>query len=193
MSDEIVFTPPFRQLVEGVSAYFLEHEITAVVERGWKARAKQINQGPGRANRVIFMPSKADGSSGSYVNPRQVGIREIGADRSTDPPTPALYTVRPLADRIRLLVVSVWAYDGDHPNDEGAQDDAVEALITWVHRAVQSVAFGNAVFGAVRDTVPAERAFGLERLIDLTFQHMIPDLPIELTRPDPVVTKGPMP
>ncbi len=182
----VVFIPPFRQLVEGVSAYLAQNYVLAVVERGWKARAKQTNQGPGRANRVIFIPSKPDGSAGSFVNPRQVGSRYVGED-----PAVPEYSVRTLSDWNRALVVSIWAYDGDSPNDEGAQCDAVDALNGWVQRAVQSVCGGNAVFGAAKFTVPGERAFGLELLVDLTFQFMIPDLPTELTRPSPRVTKGP--
>jgi hypothetical protein len=185
VSDQPVFVPPFRQLVEGVQAYFLEHGVTTVVERGWKNRDEQVNQGPGRANRVIFAGSKPDGSAGTIVNPRQVGWREVGED----PENPD-YAIRALSDWSRALYVSIWAFDGDHPNDEGAQDDAVYALFTWVQRAVQSVAFGNAVWGKASFTVPAERGFGLELLVELTFQHMIPDLPTEITRPSPVISKG---
>ena len=72
----------------------------------------------------------------------------------------------------------------------GAQDDALYQLFVWVQRAVQSVLFGNGVFGATSIVVPTDRAFGLELLVDLTFQHMIPDLPIEFAQPDPFVTKG---
>ncbi len=87
------------------------------------------------------------------------------------------------------MQVSVWAYDGDHPNDEGAQDDALWSLFTWAQRAVQSVAGGNAVWGSVKITVPLERAFGLELVADLAFQTMIPDLPLDIGRPNAVVTK----
>ena len=52
-----------------------------VVQRGWKARTEQINQGPGRANRVIFMPSKADGSSGAIVNRERSRISCNSADK----------------------------------------------------------------------------------------------------------------
>ncbi len=188
MSGPIIFTPPFKQLVTGVAAFFAANEITAVVERGWKARSEQINQGPGQANRVIFMPSKVDGAAGAIVNPRQVGIRVVGED-----PAVPEYAIRPLSDWSRSLVVSMWAYDGDNPNDEGAQCDAVDTLQMWTQQAVQSVAFGNAVWGATKFTVPAERAFGLELLVDLTFQSAIFDVPQEITRPSPALVKGPLP
>ncbi len=188
MSGPIAITSPFKQLVDGVAAFFVANEITAVVERGWKARAKQINQGPGRANRVIFMPSKADGGAGAIVNPRQVGLIEVGED-------PALpeYTIRPLSDWSRSLIVSMWAYDGDSANDEGAQCDAVDALFRWTQIAVQAVAFGNAVWNETKFTVPAERAFGLELLAGLTYQSPVFDMPLEIARPAPLVTKGPLP
>lgn len=183
------FTPPFKQLVDGVSSYFVANGVTAVVARGWKARAEQVNQGPGRANRVVFMGSKPDGAAGRFVKPRQPGICEVGADPTTDPPTPASYLWRPLCDWQRLLQVSIWAYDGANRNDEGAQDDALYQLVTQTMRAVNSVAFGNADFGASQITVPAERGFGLEMLIELTFQHAMPDLPQDLTQPSPLVNR----
>jgi hypothetical protein len=185
MSGPVVFIPPVKQLVDGVAAYLAARGVTASVARGWKARAEQLNQGGGQANRVVFMGSPESGAAGKIVNPRQVGLREVGAD-----PLVPEYTVRPLSDWARSMVVSVWAYDGDNANDEGAQDDAVSTLFTWVQRAVQSVAFGNAVWGATNFTVPKERAFGLELLAELTFQFMIPDLPEEISRPLPALSKG---
>lgn len=185
-----VFIPPFKQLVDGVAAYFVEHGITTVVARGWKARGEQLNQGPGRANRVVFMGSKPDGSAGRFVNPRQPGICELGADPTTDPPTPPSFVWRPLCDWQRVIHVSVWAYDGTNRNDEGAQDDAVFQLLNWTMRAVNSVAFGNAFFGTAQITVPGERSFGLEILTELTFQHAMPDLPLDLSHPSPIVTRA---
>ncbi len=183
MSGPVVFIPPFRQLVDGVSRYLAENNVSAIVERGLgRSHVKPV---PGRGNRVIFYGSKPDGSAGAIVNPRQVGIRNIGG--TADAPE---FTVRPLSDWARTVYVSIWAQDLDRPNDEGAQDDAVYQLFAWVQRAVQSVAYGNAVWGSTKFTVPVDRAFGLELLADLTFQHMMPDLPVELVRPDPFVTKG---
>ncbi len=185
MSGPVVFTPPLRQLVDGVTRFLAEKGVSAIVERGLGlAHVKPI---PGRGNRVVFYGSRLDGSAGAIVNPRQPGATELGAD----PNTPE-YSVRPLSDWARMITVSIWAYDIDRQNDEGAQDDAVWSLFTWVQRAVQSVAFGNAVWGGTKFVVPTERAFGLELLADLTFQSMIPDTPIEITRPSPLVTKGPL-
>ncbi len=185
----VEFTPPFKMIVDGVKAYFAENGVTAAVDRGWKKRSEQINQGTGRANRVIFIGSKLDGSIGRFVKPREVGISEIGGDPTTDPPTPATHKWRPLCDWQRTVLVSIWAFDGDNKNDEGAQDDALYQLITWTFRAVNSVAFGNADFGNAQVTVPKERGFGLEMLIELTFQTPIADLPLELSHPDAVVDR----
>ena len=180
------FVPPFRSLVEGVATFFESQELDVVVDRGWKARAKQINQGAGRANRVVFMGSKPDGSAGTIVGPRQVG--HDAGDPDPD------YAIRALSDWNRTIQVSIWAYDGSAPNDEGAQDDALWQLFTWVQRAVQSVAFSNASWGAVKITVPLERAFGLELVADLSFQTMIPDIPLDLGRPESAtVSKDPQP
>ncbi len=186
MSGPVVFTPPFRQLVEGVSRYLAEKGVVVVVERG--ITPSHVKPIPGRSNRVVFYSSPPNGAAGRIVNPRQVGARDVGGS-----PGAPEFTVRPLSDWARSVLVSIWAQDIDRPNDEGAQDDAVYQLFAWVQRAVQSVAFGNAVWGATNFVVPVDRAYGLELLAELSFQHMIPDLPNEITRPDPVVTKGPMP
>ena len=186
MSGPIVFAPPFRLLVDAVATHLAAQGVTAVVARGWKARAEQINQGSGRANRVVFMGSKPDGSAGEIVNPRQ-GRFEIG----DDPAHPDV-EIRPLADWVRSLQVSVWAYDGANANDEGKQDDALWALFTSVQQAVQAAGVdlnSIAVFTSVKVTVPLERSFGLELIADLTFQHMIPDAPLDITRPSPVVKR----
>lgn len=185
----IEFTPPFKALVDGVAAYFTANGVTAVVARGPKARFENINQGPGRANRVVFLGSNASGAAGKFVKPRQPGICSVGGDPTTDPPTPPDYQWRPLCDWQRTFQVSIWAYDGTNRNDEGAQDDALYQLVSWTMRAVNSVAFGNADFGASNITVPETRGFGLEMLVDLTIQHAMPDLPLDLAFPDALVNR----
>lgn len=185
MTDPINLIPPMRMLAERVQAYFTGTGSGTVVERGWKARARQMNQGAGRGNRVIFMPSKQDGGAGAIVNPRQVGDREV-TDGS---PAAVVYRVRALSDWRRVLLVSIWAYDATQPNDEGAQDDALYMLFTETQRAVQSAGFGNPVWGATNITVPPERSFGLELLAELTVQFPIIDTPIEVGAPSPAVTK----
>lgn len=190
MSEVLNFIPPMRQLADGVAAYFEAQSIPVVVDRGWKARAKQTNQGAGRANRVVFMPSKKDGNAGQIVNPRQVGEREIFKPGPTKDDPPVLVArVRALSDWKRLLLVSIWAYDGTQANDEGAQDDALYFLFTETQRAVQSVGFGNPVWGATEITVPPERSFGLELLAELSIQFPIIDRPTDVGSPSPAVAK----
>ncbi len=183
MSGPVVFTPPFRQLVEGVAAFLAANGVNAVVERG--ITPSHVKPIPGRSGRVVFYSSKPNGAAGAIVNPRQVGARDVGGTKGAPE-----FTVRPLSDWSRTVSVSIWAQDLDRSQDEGAQDDAVFQLFTWVQRAVQSVAFGNAVWGATTFTVPTDRAYGLELVADLTFQHAVFDVPIEFARPDPLVTKG---
>ncbi len=186
MSGPVIFTPPFRQLVEGVATYLAANGINAVVQRGvTKSQEKPV---PGLSNRVIFYSSKPDGSAGAIVNPRQAGVRAVGSD----PENPE-FEVRPLSDWARTVYVSIWARDADRPNDEGAQDDAVFQLFTHVQRAVQSIAFGNAVWGSTKFVIPDDRAFGLELLVDLAFQHAVFAVPQEITRPSPLIVKGPVP
>ncbi len=186
MSGPVVLTPPFRQLVDGVSTFLAANGVSAVVERG--VTPSHVKPVPGRSQRVIFYSSKPNGAAGTIVNPRQVGERLIGAD-----PLVPEFAVRPLSDWARSVYVSIWAQDIDKPNDEGAQDDAVFQLFTWVQRAVQSVAFGNAVWGATQFVVPEDRAYGLELLVDLTFQHAVFDVPQEIAMPSPAIVKGALP
>ncbi len=191
MSGPVVFTPPLKQLVAGVAEYLAANGITAAVERGITASHEKPLAG--LTNRVVFYGSKPDGSAGAVVNPRQVGVREVGGDPDADPPVPPEFHVRPLSDWARTIYVSIWARDADRPQDEGAQDDAVYQLFQWVQRAVQSVAGGNAVWGTTKFVIPEDRAFGLELLVDLAFQSAIFAVPQDLTRPDPLVIKGPLP
>jgi hypothetical protein len=183
---QVDLTPPFRELVDGVRDFLQDHGVSTVVERGWKAREKIINQGPGRANRVIFAGSKPGGDAGVIVGPRQVGQRTLRDEDGV----PQGY-MRSLGDWRRVVFVSVWAYDGDKPNDEGAQDDALYQLFLWTMRAVHAVTFGNGVWGAIAVTVPVERGFGLELRTDLTFQHQMPELPDELAFPAGEVVRPP--
>lgn len=182
MTLQVDLVPPYRELVERVRDYLQDNGVTAVVERGWKARSKVINQGPGRANRIVFAGSKPDGSAGRIVNPRQVGERTL-RDVEGNP----VGYMRALGDWSLVLYVSVWAYDADNANDEGAQDDALYLLFLWTMRAVHAATLGNGVWGSVTKTVPIERGFGLELQTDLTVQHQMPDLPEELAFPTALV------
>jgi hypothetical protein len=171
-------------LVGGVRAYLEGHGVSAVVAAGFRERAKQIGQGPGRANRIVFVPGDTtSGRGGRLVPVRGAGPRDImrGEER--------VATVRSIADWERALTLSVWAYDGTKAGEEMAQIIACESLFEWAKRAVDAVGLANITWGEIRWTVPKERAFGQELLAALTFRHPIYDVPEEVAYPGLVVHK----
>jgi hypothetical protein len=186
MSPPIKFTPPFKQLVDGVAKYLAEHNVSAVVERA--ISPTHLKPVAGRTNRIVFYSSRPNGAAGKIVGPREPGQVLVGED-----PDAPEYAVRALSDWSRTLYVSIWAQDVDRQTDEGAQDDAVFQLFSWVQRAVTAVTLGNHEWGSTDLRVPAERAYGLELLVDLTFQHSIYDVPAEIGVPDPAILKGTLP
>jgi len=64
-------------LVDGVRDYFSDHSVTANVSIGWNERTKQVNQGAGGANRVVFTPSDDSGRGGRLAGAHHVGSRDI--------------------------------------------------------------------------------------------------------------------
>lgn len=164
-----------------VAEFLAANGLTTTVKVGWKERAKQINQGGGRANRVVFIPSDPSGKSGSLTAPHFAGDRDVRA--AIDAPRAA--TMRELAGWNRIVTVSVWACDGEHPEDEEAQIEALETLFEWTVRAVHSApgAFANAQWGDVTCTPIQERQFGRELLVGLTFRQPLFDQPREVVYP----------
>jgi hypothetical protein len=186
----IVLKSGFKHLADGVQAFLTRHGVNSVVERGWKRREMQINQGPGRANRVIFMPSDKSGMGGEIVSPHRHRGQQPIFDESVTPRKHEGYLTA-LNDNRRPLLVSIWSYDRDRPNDQGAQVDAVDELFEWVMRAVNGTVHADAAWGRWSYTVPEERAFGLEILAELTFQHPFFDVPAEVAFPAARVVKDP--
>jgi hypothetical protein len=164
-----------------VASFFAANGITAVVDVGWRKRDRQINQGPGGANRVVFTPSNDDGDGGSMGPVRFPGNRNV-RDAVDSPP---VATIRSLASWERLVLVSVWGVDSTDQQNESAQIEATETLLEWVVRAVHSApgAFAAASFGKVKWTPPPERSFGLEARVELTFSQPIYDVPRNLVYP----------
>lgn len=177
-----------RHLVEGVRAYFSEHAVESIVTAGFRPRYKQENQGPGRANRVVFIPGDPrSGAGGRIGQPREPGFREIVNPAD---PTKLAGTARAIADWDRSLLISVWAYDADKRTDDFEQICACEDLIELTKRAVDSVALANAVWTTTTWTVPGESAFGAECMLGLEFTHPLFDVPNERAFPEnAVVTK----
>jgi hypothetical protein len=189
---ELTIKSGLRHLVEGMRAYFadrFEEGVRPVVACGWRQRNWQVNQGPGRANRVVVFPGSLSGAGGKLLNVRRAGPREIAGD---EPGRPAGH-IRPLREWDRVIGISVWAYDGSARTDELVQADAAEALFEEVVRAIHTTAFATAIMSDVQWTVPTERSFGQEILVGLLRRTPLFGLPTETAFPDPVVMKEPPP
>lgn len=166
-------------LVTHVRNYFLLKGIDAnVPPLGWKERTKQINQGIGGANRVVFVPSGPNGAAGPLASIRGPGKRLHNAN-SAD-----AFTRRGLYNWERQAGVSIWGIDRSNPLDienEEAQIEATELLFERVIEAVHYfVASSEQQFGGYATvewgeptwvTPPNERVFGRELLAPLTLKH----------------------
>ena len=121
---------------------------------GKREPPKVLNQGAGRANRVVIDPCQGQ-SAGALAparfpggNPKCVG---------TFLASPTLF---------------LWAADMTKPNDELAQYEAVTALLERVVAAVQRVAGGAYELGQVQNaTSKTERVFGVEWAVSLELRE----------------------
>lgn len=165
-----------RTLVQGVQSYFTAQSITAAVAAGWKARTFQLNEGPGLANRVVFMPGDEAGNMGELTQPRL---------KSSSP--------RCLRQLHEIITVSVWAADTSSPvalEDELLQQDAVENLLEVTFQAIQSIALADWIAGTMRETRPGgEMAFGRERLFQFVLREEFFDVTLVRVFPAPAIVK----
>lgn len=125
-----------NQLALSVALAFAILSPGTVVAAGWRERGKQINQGSGGANRVVFIP-------GDVKTGRAGNFAPVARKSTTNPAA--------LAQLDELHTMSVWAYDGVNSNDEMAQVEAVEALLELAIQAVHfavSADTGQALGGA---------------------------------------------
>lgn len=174
-------------MVTSVQAFFDARDVGANVSLGWKEASKQVNQGAGRANRVVFIPSDRSGRGGALKLDQnlQPGRRRFGT-APNDVSTKALYTWE------RLLTVSVWAVDSTAPNDESKQIEAVEDLFEWTIRAVHDFAKASAQWGEVSWLAsPIERQFGRELQASLVFRHPMFDTPQDRAFPGFEIERDP--
>jgi hypothetical protein len=142
-------TPLFDSMVANLT----EQGVTAAVVFGRREAAKQINQGFGRANRVVFEFGDPNG---------KMGTPEAGRNPGGNP--------RPVGRLAEIGTVYCWARDNDKPNDERAQYVACRALYGSVFQALRNAGFGNLRMGdpeLVADN--PERLFGCECRFTVTF------------------------
>lgn len=111
---------------------------------GKKQLAQTVNQGTGRANRVVFVPGEGD-ALGGYAPAQKMSGR---AGRS-------------LADWQVPATVHVWAHDASAPENELVQWKAMVELHDAVVAAIHKFCAGNYQLRAPRNASPlTERQFG---------------------------------
>lgn len=147
-------------LITRVRAQFATDGVNAAVHFGRREKHKQINQGNGRANRVVFQPGDNSGAIGAYAPARNPGGNP-----------------RPLLTLNEKLVVFIWAFDASNPADELTQYQAVRFLHDTVIRAIHLTMCGRYSLGAPQLVVDNgnERVFGAEIAVPLAIEALIPD------------------
>jgi len=156
------------ELFEDVKDYFALHGYGSSVVFGWREVSKQVNQGTGRANRVVFVPGDDGGKAGKLA-PAKIGGRR-----------------RQIATYEELFQLRVWGHDPAAPNDERAQYRATRALFDLVLNALRDSACGRYDVGDPKwTTTPVERLFGKELVANVTL-----DVPV-MRSSQPIVLPPP--
>jgi hypothetical protein len=160
---------PLVALYQAVKQRFADEGTTANVVFGRRETAKQVNQGTGGANRVIFEPGR-DGRMGSYLPAKYPG-------RDT----------RPLGCLREYATVYCWASaGGTGSNDESAHYEAARLLHDATYRSLYLASFDE-VLCTLRFGDPSwilaktERFYGYECQFTLDLEAMIPDAPYSMT------------
>lgn len=162
-------------LFQDVKALFVSEAVTtANVVFGKREPTKQVNQGVGRANRVVFVPGDPSGKAGTYEGAK-IHRRGFGGGHKA---SKSLLTFKELA------TVYCWAVDATDSatlNDENKQYDAARLLHDQVVRAIyRSPNMGHGTFKLSSPTWfqdKVERRYGAEIMFLLEIEAMIPDEP----------------
>lgn len=182
------------QLVADVRAYLAEDDLGTEVRLGWKEATKQINQGVGGANRVVFTPSDPSGKGGKLDAIHQPGPRDIFETTIVggEPVRRRVATVRGIYNCERVATVSVWAVDKTDPASEELQIEATETLLERTLRACRSSANANFVPGEITWLKPQqEHLFGREVVVAFVLRHPFFDRPNEVVFPDFALSEEP--
>ena len=146
-------------LFDKVAAEFAADQSTTTLVFGFREKAKQLNQGIGRANRIVFEPM-TDGL--------------IGVD---SPPRGTSAGVYHTSDFLQAATIYIWAYDGNAPSSERAQYEAVDALRMRLRVALQKSAAGFLTIGKYkRMSTALELSFGMEWALDIAVRELDLDI-----------------
>jgi len=142
---------------------------------GWRKPGQQINQGNGRANRIVFVPGD-DEAAGAWVGARQPGKLS-----------------RSLRTFLEPCTVYVWAFDGENAANAAsslAQWRACRLLLDATVRAIdlalrQLVGIpDDQAYTKAKWLIPeGERQFGAECRFVLTLMANVPDELPDLSGP----------
>ncbi len=157
-----------------VQNYFRQIGVTPPVigTVGWKQRQQILTQGPGGANRVLFIP-------GSY--PKGEDLGQLVPPRRRKGPTE-----RVLATWERVITASIWAVDASSPDalrNEEKQIAVADQLHQFVVGCLRSVALGDfpGPGKMFRDPAQSENmGFGIEYLYQFVHYEEVLDLPVNL-------------
>jgi hypothetical protein len=207
-----MFPDGIEGLARGVAAYFVLQGITAQVAVGWTARNRQDNQGPGGANRVVFIPGEFD-PGGGPPKPLKAGVIDRNGEQNHVDVNGVRY--RAVAWLHEIITCSVWAVDARAPSDELAQIRATSQLreqaVSAIYNAVDPetlAATPQNEEGAIYPTgtgfanieewgpmfwtlPPGESAFGRELTFTFTLYGVVLDAPVALVYPQAAVSRNP--
>jgi hypothetical protein len=181
-------------LVRGVEAFFKAQGVTASVDVGWTRRSRQDNQGPGGANRVVFIPGEFDASP-SPPKVLRYGELDLEGEQNQVTLAPRLRTIAWLHG---AYTCSVWAADASAPTDERKQIWRTKQLLRWTLQAMQNavdplteqpVGGANLQWGGTLAWTlpPGEQAFGRELCFEFRLLEPQHDVPIATAYPGTAV------
>lgn len=169
-------------LVDGVRDFFDQHNMsgTVVAVTFNRERFRQINQGAGTANRVVFL-------FGGLDDDEEIGELTGARHNSGTGRNP-----RELFTWEKRGVVSIWAVpDADHLDDERAQIAAIEDLLEKTVQAVQATAAADVHWGRVRVGKNAkEQRYGTELLVDFVHKGPLFDVAYDVVTPQPKIARA---
>jgi hypothetical protein len=190
--ENFVSRSPLIALADGVAAYFARMGLDHAVLFGWKEREKQINQGAGGANRVVFMPG-AKGGTGTAK----------GGTLSRDNQPTREENAQVVATRASICTVSIWAVNADSAGalySEREQFQALDSLYTdtivAIHAAIDPDTGEAAGLGAIEwgdfdwTTPPVNVAFGRELLQQFTQFSAVEAPRLSIARPQIALHRG---
>lgn len=149
-----------EKLFKDVAARLQAEAPSVVVVFGWREPSRQLNQGVGGGNRIVFTPGAPTGDLGKVVGPDKPGRNP-----------------RPLATLQEAFTVLIWGYDSSLPEDELAQYKATRLLYdTWFRACVLSFHARFHIISQAWSTERKERQLGAVIQAVCTVDAMIPDV-----------------